>query len=97
MDLFDNWDAKDTSLAISAVGNLASAWGQYKTDKERNKLLEKQFNYEVEKDKLANEKMAKAQENYDNAFDASLIIDPKKKKKTGDALSDDSEASTIGA
>ena len=72
------WDSKDTALAIQGFGSLASAWGQYETDKKRNKLLQNQLNYEKEKDTLALAKMDAAQTNLDDAFSASLL---KKKKK----------------
>ncbi len=75
------WDSKDTALAIQGFGSLASAWGQYETDKKKNKLLENQLNYEKEKDALALAKMDTAQGNLDDAFAQS----PLKKKKKLDA------------
>lgn len=72
------WDSKDTALTIQGVGSLASAWGQYKTDKKRNELLENQLNYEKEKDALATAKMDTAQNALDDAF--SDFLNKKKKK-----------------
>ena len=76
------WDNKDTALAIQGVGSLASAWGQYESDKKRNKLLQQQLDYEQKQNDLANQKQVQAQASLDNAFDtADLNLNKKKKKK----------------
>jgi hypothetical protein len=75
------WDSKDTALTLQGVGSLANAWGQYKTNKKRNKLLEQQFNYAKEQDALALAKQNKAQSNLDSAFSYSDLNPNKKKKK----------------
>lgn len=79
--MFDNWDSKDTAMTIQGVGSLASAWGDYETNKKKNKLLQERLNYEKQKDTLANEKMALAQSNFDDAFANVDILAKKKKKK----------------
>ena len=79
------WDSKDTALTLQGVGALASAWGQYKTNKKRNQLLADQFNYAKKQDALALSKQNKAQSNLDNAFSYS-DLNPNKKKKKKDTL-----------
>ena len=78
------WTTRDTALTIGGVGSLASAWGQYKTDKERNKLIEKQMDYDKKQDDIAHAKDDKAQANLDDAFTNSDFNVKKKKKKIGD-------------
>jgi hypothetical protein len=85
--MFDNWDAKDTGLAMQGFGSLASAWGSYETDKQRNKLLKEQLDYEKSKDALANERLNMAQSELDDAFMDSDLFG-KKKKKTTDSTVD---------
>jgi len=75
------WDSKDTALTIQGIGGLAGAWGQYQTDKERNKLLKKQLTYEQEQNDIANQKQIQAQTNLDDAFSTSDLNTKKKKKK----------------
>jgi len=75
------WDNKDSALALQGIGSLASAWGQYKTSKKRNKLLQDQFNYAKKQDALALAKQNKAQDNLDDAFSYSDLNPNKKKKK----------------
>jgi hypothetical protein len=73
------WDTHDTALTIQGVGSLASAWGQYKTEKERNKILDKQLAYEQKKDALAESKSNLAQDNYNSAFEQPIVVSKKKK------------------
>ena len=81
-DIFENWDAKDTANTISGVGAFASASGKYEKDKQKNKILADQLNYEKSKDALAEAKSTQAQSNYDDAFNyVPTVVDQKKKKK----------------
>jgi hypothetical protein len=68
----------DTASLFQGVGTLASAWGQYESDKKRTKAMEEQLDYEKKKDKLALAKADEAQINLDDAFTSS---DLNKKKK----------------
>ena len=80
------WDSKDTALTIQGVGSLASAWGQYETGKEKNKLLKSQLQYEKDKDKIANAKMDTAQSNLEDAWENSTLNKKKKKTTLTDAV-----------
>jgi hypothetical protein len=75
------WDNKDTALALQGAGSLASAWGQYESNKKRNKILQQQLDYAKEQDALALAKQNKAQDNLDSAFSYSDLNPNKKKKK----------------
>jgi len=77
---------KDLGTALSGIGSLAGAWGQYQNNKTQNKFLNKQFDYAVEKDKYAKDRMEEAQSAIDNAF-GTLSLDPKKKKNTDSTAS----------
>lgn len=79
---FSGWDSKDTALTMQAAGTVAGAWGQYESDKKRNKLLSEQFDYEKQKDKVAQGRLDKAQASLDDAFDNSILNPNKKKKDT---------------
>lgn len=96
-DAFSGWDAKDWGTVMQGAGTLAGAWGQYESDKSRNKLIQDQLAYEKQKDALANSKLDKAQASLDDAFSSSLL-NPKKKKAT-DPLSgvEDTTATTAVA
>jgi len=83
------WTTRDTALTIGGVGSLASAWGQYKTDKERNRLINKQMAYDKERNDKADAKLNQAQDNLDDAFSDSDFNVKKKKKKIGDVTVDD--------
>jgi len=76
-----DWTNRDTALTIQGVGTLAGAWGQYETNKERNKLAREELDYQKQKDLAATAKYNTAQKNLDNAFDASILNVNKKKKK----------------
>jgi len=77
-----SWENRDTALTIQGIGSLASAWGQYETDKKRNKLIKEEMDYKKSLDKRVMEKEDKAQATLDDAFDSSeLNINNKKKKK----------------
>lgn len=80
-DAFSGWDANDWGTVMQGAGTLAGAWGQYESDKAKNKLIREQLDYEKQKDALANQKLDKAQSALDNAFENSLL-NPKKKKPT---------------
>ena len=75
------WDSKDTALTIQGLGSLAGAWGQYETDKQRNKLIKEEMDYKKSLDARAMAKEDLAQANYDNAFSVSSFNINKKKKK----------------
>lgn len=90
------WDSKDTALAIQGVGALAGAWGQYESDKVRNRLLNEQFKYAQSQDAMAIEKQNLAQSNLEDAFDASALN--KKKKKydaNGNEIVESTETATV--
>jgi hypothetical protein len=76
------WDSKDTAMTIQGFGSIASAWGQYETDKQKNKLAKEQLDYEKQKDLAMNTKMDLAQSNLDDAFSNSALN--KKKKFNAD-------------
>lgn len=82
--MFDNWSTANTGSLLQGIGSIAGAWGNYESEKKRNKMLEKQFAYEQEKDSNAKAKLDKAQSSLDNAFDNSLFADITKKKKNAD-------------
>lgn len=82
--MFDNWTAGNTGQLLQGIGAVAGAWGSYESDKKRNKLLDKQFAYEQEKDANAQAKLDKAQLSLDSAFDSSLFSGVNKKKKNAD-------------
>ena len=82
------WDNKDTALALQGFGALVGAYGQYKTDKRRNKLLQEQFDYAKKQDALALAKQNKAQSNLEDAFSDSDLNPTKKKKKKTDPYLD---------
>lgn len=69
---------------LGGIGALAGAWGQYQSDQKRNALLTDQFNYEKQKDALANTRFLNDRSMINDAFG---ITDPNipKKKKTTDA------------
>ena len=74
---------KDAALGLQGVGALASAWGQYETGKQRNKLLKEQLDYAKKQDALALNKQKQAQSNLEDAFSYSdLNLNKKKKKNT---------------
>ena len=79
------WDSKDSALALQGVGALAGAYGQYKTNKKRNQILQDQFNYAKQQDALTLKKENKAQSNLDDAF-SYTDLNPNKKKKKKDTL-----------
>ena len=79
-------DNKDKALVIQGIGAIVSAYGQYKTDKSRNKLAKEQFEYEKSLDARAIAQQDKAQKNFDDAFADSDFNVMKKKKKKYDAL-----------
>jgi len=77
---------KDYALIINGIGSLAGAFGQYKTDKERNKLIKEELEYKKSLDTDAINKQNKAQKNLDDAFSESDFNIKNKKKKNLDAL-----------
>lgn len=91
------WDNKDTALTIQGLGSLASAWGQYETDKQRNKLIKEEMDYRKSLDTRALAKEDLAQANLDDAFASSDFNINKKKKKKYDAAGNeivDSDSAT---
>ena len=69
------------TAALQLGGSLASAWGQYQTDKKRNKLIENDMAYKKALDARAIEKENKAQANLDDAFSISDFNIKKKKEE----------------
>lgn len=72
--------AADVGSIMQGAGALAGAWGNFEADKQRNKFLQEQMNYEKKKDQYAQGKLDKAQASLDDAFDNS-VLNPNKKKK----------------
>lgn len=90
------WNSKDTALAIQGFGALAGAWGQYESDKTKNKLLNKQLDYENQKDLVATTKMDTAQSNLEDAFNNSAFGKKKKKKNAdGTDVVEDTTTTTL--
>jgi len=89
----DKWYERNAGAIVQGVGALAGAYGQYQTDTARNKMIDKQFNYQVAQDKLALSRYNKAQTNLDDAF-ADSSLNPKKKKKKKDTLGNEIEDTT---
>ena len=77
------WTNQDTALALQGIGAFADAWGSYETDKQKNKLLKEQFDYEKQKDMTYNAKMDSAQQNLEDAFSSSSLAPKKKKNPDG--------------
>lgn len=61
---------------LGGIGALAGAWGKYSSNKKQNKLLSAQFDYEKQKDALANNRFVEDRAAINDAFG----IVPKKKK-----------------
>jgi len=83
--MFDDWTSKDTATALDVVGNLANAWGDYEVGTERNKIARKALQYQEDQNTRANNRLATAQTNLDDAF---TDFATKKKKKKDPLFSD---------
>jgi hypothetical protein len=64
---------------LSGIGSLAGAWGQYNSNKKQNEMIKAQFNYEKQKDALANARATEDRQALKDAF-----ATPTKKKKNAD-------------
>lgn len=82
--MFDNWSAANTGSLLQGFGSIAGAWGNYQSEKERNKRLDQQFAYEQKKDANAAARLDKAQTSLDDAFNDSVFNTAIKKKKNAD-------------
>ena len=83
------WNNRDTALTIQGVGALAGAWGQYKTDKQKNKLIAREIENDEKREALALANATKAQANLDDAFATSDFNVKKKKKNAAGVYVDD--------
>ena len=86
------WDSNDTALTIKGVGTLANAYGQYKTNTERNKIARQELDYMKAQDAKGEARLADAQTELDNAWDEDVFGTKKKKQKHYDGtlvLNDD--------
>lgn len=68
---------------LKGVGSLASAGAQFYGAKEQSKMAKKYYDYQVNRDKLNDQKSALAQSNLDEAIDE--VYGTKKKKKDEEA------------
>ncbi len=71
----NDWSSNNTAMTISGLGSLASAYGQYKSDKAA-------LDYKKKRDKKMDAKYATAQKNLEDAFDASPLSTKKKTAPT---------------
>jgi len=81
-------DLKDLGAGLQGIGAVAGAWGQYESEKKRNKLLQEQLDYAKKQDALSLAKENKAQKNLEDAFSYSDLNPNKKKKKKTDSYLD---------
>ena len=77
---------------VMGAGQIANAWGQYKTGKEANKIAKEQLAYEKEKDVAQSKMLSEAQVEVDTAIDN--VFNPKKKKTTDIATAYDTTSTT---
>lgn len=77
-DLFGDFTKSDVGSLMSGGGALANAWGNYTNNKKQNKLLTAQFDYEKQKDTLANSRFTNDRIAVNEAFG---IKDPAFKKR----------------
>lgn len=70
---------KDNKDTISAIGTLASAWGDYTMANNAAKIEKQKLDYEMNKDAFIKNKMEEQQDNINKGF-GDLQFNKKKKK-----------------
>ena len=66
---------------LKGVGAVAGAGAQFYTGKQQNKLQREMFDYQIEQNKLVEDKTNQAQSNLDTAISNVYSTDEEKKKK----------------